>query len=49
MRYEPENRDALLLYPDVYEKFLQARWISYFEKLQGFNEVDVLEFSQNLT
>jgi hypothetical protein len=49
MRYESENFDALLLYPDVYKKFLQARWISYFEKLQGFNEAAVLEFSQNLT
>jgi hypothetical protein len=49
VRYEPENLDALLLYPDVYEKFLQAGWISYFEKLQGFNEAEVLEFSQNLT
>jgi hypothetical protein len=49
VRYEPENMDALLLYPDVYEKFLQFGWISYFEKLQGFNEAEVLEFNQNLT
>jgi len=47
MRYEPENLDALLLHPDVYQKFLQVGWISYFEKLQGFNESE-LEFSQNL-
>jgi hypothetical protein len=49
VRYELENLDALLLYPDVYQKFLQAGWISYFEKLQRFNESEVLEFSQNLT
>ena len=48
MRYGLENIDALLLYLDVYQKFLQVGWISYFEKLQGFNEVEVLEFSQNL-
>jgi hypothetical protein len=48
VRYEPKNLDALLLHPDVYQKFLQAGWISYFEKLQGFNESEVLEFSQNL-
>jgi hypothetical protein len=49
VRYEPKNLDALLLHPNVYQKFLQARWISYFEKLHGFNESKVLEFSQNLT
>jgi hypothetical protein len=49
VRYELENLDALLLYPDVYEKSPQTRWISYFEKMQGFNEVEVLDFSQNLT
>jgi hypothetical protein len=49
VRYEPENMDALLLHPDVYQIFLQAGWISYFKKLQGFNEAEVLEFSQNFT
>ena len=48
MRYEPENLDALLLYLDVYQIFMQAGWISYFKKLQRFNEEKVLEFSQNL-
>jgi hypothetical protein len=38
VRYESENMDALLLHPDVYQKFLQAGWISYFGKLQEFNE-----------
>jgi hypothetical protein len=27
---------------------MQAGWISYFKKLQRFNEAEVLEFSQNL-
>ena len=49
MRYEPKNLDALLLHPNVYQIFLQAGWIPYFKKLQRFNEVEVLEFSQNLT
>ena len=38
----------MLLHPDVYQIFMQAGWISYFKKLQRFNEVEVLEFSQNL-
>jgi len=38
VRYEPKNLDALLLCLDVYEKFMQDGWISYSEKLQGFNE-----------
>jgi hypothetical protein len=33
VRYELENIDALLLHPDVYQKFMEAGWISYFEKL----------------
>jgi hypothetical protein len=48
VRYEPENLDALLLHLDVYQIFMQAGCISYFKKLQGFNETKVLEFSQNL-
>jgi hypothetical protein len=49
VRYELANLDTLLLRPEAYQIFLQADWISYFKKLQGFNEDEVLEFSQNLT
>jgi hypothetical protein len=49
VRYEPENLDTLLLYLEAYQIILQADWISYFKKLQWFNEDKVLEFSQNLT
>jgi hypothetical protein len=49
VRYEPENLDVLLLHPDVYQIFLQARWIPYFKKLQRFKEAEVLEFIKNLT
>jgi hypothetical protein len=49
VRYEPANLDTLLLHPEAYQIFLQAGWIPYFKKLQGFNEDEVLEFSQNLT
>jgi hypothetical protein len=49
VRYEPANLDTLLLHPEAYQIFLQAGWISYFKKLKGFNEDEVLEFSQNLT
>jgi hypothetical protein len=48
VRYEPENLNTLLLHPDVYQIFLWAGWIPYFKKLQGFNEAEVLQFSQNL-
>jgi hypothetical protein len=49
VRYEPATLDSLLLHPEAYQIFLQAGWISYFKKLKGFNEDEVLEFSQNLT
>jgi hypothetical protein len=49
VRYEPANLDALLFHPEAYQIFLQAGWIPYFKKLQGFNEDELLDFSQNLT
>jgi len=49
VRYEPANFDTFLLHPEAYQIFLQAGWIPYFKKLEGFNEDEVLEFSQNLT
>jgi hypothetical protein len=40
---------ALLeLYPKAYQIFLQAGWLSYFQRLQGFDQQQVLQFSQNL-
>jgi hypothetical protein len=49
VRYEHANLDTLLLHLEAYQIFLQPSWISYFKKLQGFNEDKVLEFSQNPT
>ena len=49
MRYEPTNLDTLLLHPKAYQIFLQVGWITYFKKLNGFNEDKVLELCQNLT
>jgi hypothetical protein len=49
VRYEPKNLNTLFLHPNVYQMFLWAGWIPYFKKLQGFNEEEVLQFSQNLT
>jgi hypothetical protein len=49
VRYELANLDTLLLHPKAYQIFLQVGWIPYFKKLQGFNEDEVLDFSQNLT
>jgi len=49
VRYEPATLDSLLLHPEAYQIFLQARWILYFKKLKEFSEDEVLEFSQNLT
>jgi hypothetical protein len=49
IRYEPKNLNTLLPHPDVYQIFLRVGWIPYFKKLYGFNEAEVLQFSQNLT
>jgi len=48
VRYEPANLDTLLLHLEAYQIFLKDGWILYFKKLQGFNEDEVMEFSQNL-
>jgi hypothetical protein len=48
VRYEPATLDSLLLHLEAYQIFLQADWISYFKKLKGFDEDEVLEFSQNI-
>jgi hypothetical protein len=49
VRYEPTNLDTLLLHLKAYQIFLQADWVLYFKKLQGYNEEEVMEFSQNIT
>jgi hypothetical protein len=49
VRHKPATLDSLLPYPEAYQIFLQAGWISYFKKLKEFSEDEVLEFSQNLT
>jgi len=35
-------------YPEAYQIFLQAGWLNYFQRLQGFNQQQVLQFAQNL-
>jgi hypothetical protein len=48
IRYEPAMTTLLELYPEVYQIFQQAGWLGYFQRLQGFDQQQVLQFAQNL-
>jgi hypothetical protein len=48
IRYEPATTALLELYPEAYQIFLQAGWLGYFQRLQGFDQQQVLQFAQNL-
>jgi hypothetical protein len=48
IRHEPATTALLELYPEVYQIFLQAGWLGYFQRLQGFEQQQVLQFAQNL-
>jgi hypothetical protein len=43
--YEPTTTNLLELYPEVYQIFLQAGWVGYFQRLQGFDQQQVLQFA----
>jgi hypothetical protein len=36
--YKPTTTALLELYPKVYQIFLQAGWLGYFQRLQGFDQ-----------
>jgi hypothetical protein len=46
--HEPTMTALLELYPEVYQIFLQAGWLGYFQRLQGFDQQQVLQFARNL-
>jgi hypothetical protein len=48
IRYEPATTTLLELYPEVYQIFQQTGWLGYFQRLQGFDQQQVLQFAQNL-
>jgi hypothetical protein len=48
IHYEPTTTALLELYLEAYQIFLQAGWLSYFQRLQGFDQQQVLQFAQNL-
>jgi hypothetical protein len=48
IRYKPTMTTLLELYPEVYQIFQQASWLGYFQRLQGFDQQQVLQFSHNL-
>ena len=48
IRNEPATTALLEHYPAAYQIFQQAGWLSYFQRLQGYNEQQVLQFAQNL-
>ena len=48
-RYEPSNTRELRKNAAVFAIFQAARWIEFFEWLDGFNHEASLQFSLNLT
>jgi hypothetical protein len=46
--YEPTTTTLLELYPEFYQIFLQAGWLSYFQRLQGYDQQQGLQFARNL-
>jgi hypothetical protein len=48
LRYEPATTTLLELYPEAYQIFLREGWLIYFQRLQWYDEQNVLQFSQNL-
>ena len=45
IQYEPTTTTLLELYPEVHQIFLQAGWLGYFQRLQGFDQQQVLQFA----
>jgi hypothetical protein len=48
IHYEPATTALLELYQEAYPIFLQAGWLGYFQRLQAFDQQQVLQFAQNL-
>jgi hypothetical protein len=48
IRNEPATTALLEHYPTTYQIFQQAGWLNYFQRLQGYNEQQVLQFARNL-
>jgi hypothetical protein len=48
IRYEPATTALLEHYPEAYHFFLQAGWLGYFQRLQWYDQQQVLQFAQNL-
>jgi hypothetical protein len=48
IQYEPTTTTLLELYLEVYQFFLQAGWLGYFQRLQGFDQQQVLQFARNI-
>jgi hypothetical protein len=45
---EPSTTALLEHYPTTYQIFQQAGWLSYFQRLEWYNEQQVMQFSLNL-
>ena len=48
VRHESEDTTQVRCHLDVWQVFQNARWHTYFERLQGFDEAVTIEFSLNL-
>ena len=48
IQHELGSIALLELHPEVNQIFQQAGWVGYFQRLQGFDPQQVLEFARNL-
>jgi len=48
IQHEPGSIALLELHLEVYQTFQRAGWVDYFQRLQGFDPQQVLEFARNL-
>ena len=49
VRYEPKNLDAVRENMEDFAIFREARWIKYFQRINGFHEEMTFQFSMNFT
>ena len=47
IKHEPGSITLLELFPEAYQIFQQASWLTYFKRLGEFDPQQVLEFAQN--
>ena len=49
VKYEDNNLDALREKIEFFDIFWEYGWIEYFQRLNGFHEETIFQFTMNLT